>query len=487
MSKISRTLAELVPEWVSETQAAVCVSAISQDSRTVSDQCLFVARSGLQHRGVDFVEQAVNQGAVAVLLDSTELHECPELSVPVIAVPDLHQNIGLVAARFYDNPSKKMKVIGITGTNGKTSCAHFIAQAMNFLNVKTAIVGTVGNGFPHNLKAATHTTPDAIGLQKLLFDLLAEGAEAVVMEVSSHALEQGRVAAVEFDYAVFSNLSRDHLEYHGSMEAYGKAKARLFSDFDLTCSIINTDDSFGRRLLAGLQHRRSVSVGRIRGDYHLAAYRLALHGIEAELKTNKGNFAFSSKIIGEFNLDNLLLVAATLSEQGFSALQVMEALAKLDSVPGRMQAIVAADRPLVIVDYAHTPDALEKALQAVRAHTTGTLWCVFGCGGDRDAGKRELMGNIADQLADHLVVTSDNPRSESPDEIIEMIESGIQQHIPAIESDRAKAIDLAINQAAAEDVVLIAGKGHEDYQEIDGTRFPFSDVLISKRILGVAA
>ncbi|EAR59722.1 UDP-N-acetylmuramoyl-L-alanyl-D-glutamate--2,6-diaminopimelate ligase [Neptuniibacter caesariensis] len=488
MLKISKTLAELLPEWAEPTHSGIAVSAISQDSRTVVPGTLFVARSGLKHRGVDFIEGAVADGAVAVLIDSSELSDCPNVDVPVIGISDLVSEIGPVAARFYEQPSRAMTVVGITGTNGKTSCAHFVAQAMNNIGVKTAIVGTVGNGFPGLLEKATHTTPDAIGLQKLFAELKAAGAEAVVMEVSSHALEQGRVAAVDFDYGLFTNLSRDHLDYHGSMEAYGEAKARLFKEFNLKAALINGDDSFGRKLLRDESiEARKVSVGRLFGQYHFAAYRLALHGIEAELKTPAGNFAFASKIIGEFNLDNLLLVAALLSEQGFSKAQVMESLSQLDSVPGRMQAVVAADKPLVIIDYAHTPDALEKALSAVRAHTTGTLWCVFGCGGDRDAGKRELMGRIADQLADHLVVTSDNPRTESPERIIEMIEQGICQHEPAIEADRAAAIRLAIMQASPEDVVLIAGKGHEDYQEVGTKRYPFSDLEVSMRLLGVAA
>ncbi|WP_420554978.1 UDP-N-acetylmuramoyl-L-alanyl-D-glutamate--2,6-diaminopimelate ligase [Neptuniibacter marinus] len=488
MLKIEKTLAEIIPEWVDETCADLVVSTLSQDSRTVSPGTLFLARSGLQHRGVDFVIGAVAAGAVAVLLDESEKDDCPCVNVPIICIPNLVAQLGAIAARFYDEPSKKMTVIGITGTNGKTSCAHFLAQAMNVLKVKTAIVGTVGNGFPKDLNKATHTTPDAIGLQKLLAELNASGAEAVVMEVSSHALEQRRVDAVEFDYAVFTNLTRDHLDYHGSMESYGMAKAKLFSKDSLKKAILNIDDVFGRQLMLDQRiNCQKVSVGRVHGDYRLAAYRLALHGIEAEIKTVKGGFAFCSKVIGDFNLDNLLLVAAVLVEQGFSYGQLVDALSKLESVPGRMQAVVAANKPLVIIDYAHTPDALEKALQAVRAHTNGTLWCVFGCGGDRDIGKRELMGKIADRFADHLVVTSDNPRNEQPRKIIEMIESGISQHIPNIKVDRAEAIQLAIMQASPEDVVLIAGKGHEDYQEVAGKRHPFSDLVMTRKILGVAA
>ena len=245
---------------------------------------------------------------------------------------------------------------------------------------------------------------------------------------------------------------------------------------------------FGQCLLKSKDLKgKPVAVGRAHGQYLVAAYRLALHGIEAEFKTPFGAFAFSSKLIGDFNLDNLLLVVAALAEQQFSLPDIMNSLSKLDAVPGRMQAVVAADKPLVIIDYAHTPDALEKALEAVRAHTSGTLWCVFGCGGDRDQGKRELMGQIADKFADHLVITSDNPRTEQPESIIEMIQHGIRMHNPAIEADRANAIELAINGASHEDVVLIAGKGHEEYQEIGQQRYPFSDLTITQKIMGVAA
>lgn len=482
------TLAELLPEWVESSVAATLVSDICQDSREVASGALFIARSGLQHRGVDFVTAAVQNGAAAIVIDQSELAECPTVNVPVVGVEDLTAQIGVIAARFFANPSKSMQVIGVTGTNGKTTCAHFLAQTMNYLGVKTAIVGTVGNGFPGALATATHTTPDAVGLQRLFAQLQAQGAQAVVMEVSSHALEQGRVAGVEFSMGLFTNLSRDHLDYHGSMTAYGEAKARLFRDFALQTAIFNTDDAWGKQLYRDTNVQgKKVSTGRLHGDCHLLAYRLALHGIEAEVKTPYGDFAFASKIIGEFNLDNLLLVIAALAEQGFKPSEIMTGLAQLDAVPGRMQAVVVAQKPLVIIDYAHTPDALEKALCAVRAHTAGTLWCVFGCGGDRDQGKREQMGMIADRFADHLVVTSDNPRTEQPEHIIAMIESGICQHQPAIELDRAAAIQYAIDHADKEDVVLIAGKGHEDYQEIGRTRYPFSDVDVSMKIMGAAA
>lgn len=481
-------LQDLIPEWVDQPAAGVVVSSVSQDSRSIEPGCLFIARNGLQHKGTDFVRDAVEKGAVAVLVDCSELAECPEVPVPVVAVEQLNNQIGKIAACFYGEPSKSMQVIGITGTNGKTSCAHFTAQAMNALGTKTAIIGTVGNGFPGELAAATHTTPDAIGLQKLFAELKAEGAEAVVMEVSSHALEQGRVSGVDFDFALFTNLSRDHLDYHGDMQSYGAAKAMLFKNFALKAAIINGDDEFGKELLFDAEIKsKKVSVGRMQGEYSALAYRLGVNGIEAQLKTPQGSLQFKSQIIGEFNLDNLLLVAALLAEQGIALDRVVQSLGVLESVPGRMQALKSVGSPLVIIDYAHTPDALEKALSAAKAHTSGELWCVFGCGGDRDQGKRALMGSAADHLADKIIVTSDNPRSENPETIISMINEGIKLHAPEVEADRAIAIRNAINSASPDDVVLIAGKGHEDYQEIGGKRLPFSDLLVTKQVMGVAA
>lgn len=486
--KISKTLSEIIPEWVDMPDSGLVVSEISQDSREVGSGTLFIARSGLKHRGVDFVIGAVSKGAVAIVLDASEKSLCPAVDVPVILVPDLVNNLGLIAARFYGHPSQQLTVIGVTGTNGKTSCAHFIAQAMNHLAVRTAVIGTIGNGFPEELYQATHTTPDAIGLQRLFADLKAQGAAAIVMEVSSHALEQGRVAEVDFDYALFTNLSRDHLDYHGSMSAYGHAKKRLFTDYELKAAVINGDDEFGRSMLIDNAIRcRKVSVGRTQGDYLLAAYRMALSGMDVELKANQGNLAFGCEVVGEFNLDNLLLVTALLVEQGFSSEQVKNGLTCLQSVPGRMQAVVVAEKPLVIIDYAHTPDALEKALLAVRAHTSGDLWCVFGCGGDRDIGKRALMGAVAERLADQIVVTSDNPRSEEPESIIQMILEGCKESLPVVLPDREEAIRFSLNKAEVGDVVLIAGKGHEDYQEVDGVRTPFSDLLLSRAILEGAA
>ena len=492
MEKRACTLAELIPEWVTETYSGIRVSAVCQDSRQIEKGALFMARSGLKFKGVDFIDEAVHKGAQVVLLDETEVNDCPECSVPVVFIPQLTEKMSLIAGRFYGEPSKALRMIGVTGTNGKTSCTHFLAQIMNGLGTKTAIIGTVGNGFIDDLQSATHTTPDAVGLQALLRDLQEQGAEAVVMEVSSHALDQGRVASIDFDYGLLTNLTRDHLDYHGTMLAYAESKARLFTDFDLSAAIFNVDDSFGLSLCEDKRVRGNrVSVGRMRGDYRISAYRLGMQGVDAEMSTPDGSIMFSCQIMGEFNLDNLLLVVATLLEQGYEHKAVEQEVSSLVAVPGRMEVVSATDLnkelPVVIIDYAHTPDALEKVLQTLRSHTQGALWCVFGCGGDRDQGKREEMGKIADQLADHIILTNDNPRHEAAEKIISMIEQGVSKHQPEIVTERQDAIEKAIQQAGKNDLVLIAGKGHEDYQEVGEIRYPFSDLQVCHSVMEAVA
>lgn len=488
MGALTRQLDELIPEWVDTALSGIRVSGVCQDSRELKAGDLFLARSGLKFRGVDFIPQAIQAGVAVILLDEAECIDLPPVDVPVIPVPGLAGKMSLIAARFYGEPSKTLCMVGVTGTNGKTSCAHFLAQAMNKLGKRTAVIGTIGNGFPGELETATHTTPDAVGLQTLLHHLQNEGAEAVVMEVSSHALDQGRVDAVHFDYGLFTNLTRDHLDYHGSMDAYAEAKARLFRHFDLDAAILNVDDPYLAQLKSDDSIRGKVfAVARSQGEHCFAAYRLGVRGIEAEIRNPHGPICFTSPIVGEFNLDNLLLVSTTLQAQGYTAAEVAGALSAIKAVPGRMEMVLVPGKPVVVVDYAHTPDALEKALQSLRSHAQGKLWCLFGCGGDRDQGKRAEMGAIADRLADHVLLTNDNPRSEAPEQIIKMIETGVVKHRVLIERDRERAIALAISQAEENDLILVAGKGHEDYQEIDGVRYPFSDVEVCHRIMGVAA
>lgn len=467
---------------------AVALTGICNDSRRVQGGDLFLACRGGQFDGSRFIDDAIERGAVAVLCDS---HYSGSASVPVIEWADLAAQQGELAQAFYRRPAAAMQMIGITGTNGKTSCSHFVAQAMSRLGQKTAVIGTTGNGFVDALQAATHTTPDAVQLQQLLAQLRDQGAVAVAMEVSSHALEQDRVAEVEFEQAVFTNLSRDHLDYHGSMQAYADAKAKLFIGSGIKRAVINTDDKFGLQLWQQLPAAiESIAIGSqpVAGARQLWIKNCQLNerGIQAKVDSPWGELQVDSPLLGQFNLYNLLSALAVLVGAGQEPQSALAALNQLQGVEGRMQAFTAADKPLVVVDYAHTPDALEKALLSLRQHCSGQLWCLFGCGGNRDPGKRPLMASIAEQHADRVLVTSDNPRSEDPDAIIEQVMQGLQSpQLAEQQRDRRVAIETMIKQASAGDVVLVAGKGHEDYQEIDGTRHPFSDIEIVNQCLAL--
>jgi UDP-N-acetylmuramoyl-L-alanyl-D-glutamate--2,6-diaminopimelate ligase len=483
------TLQQLLPEAVNTPLASLVIGGLSQDSRTLQAGELFFARPGLTHRGLDFIPAAAARGAVAVLVDEAEAAALgdTDFGVPVLAIEQLARRIGPIAALFYGAPSQSMQLIGVTGTNGKTSCAHYIAQGLNLAGRRTALIGTVGNGFIDALAPASHTTPDPIALQRLLADFRDRGAQAVVMEVSSHALDQGRVAGVAFDIAAFSNLSRDHLDYHGSMDAYGAAKARLFDAMAVARLAINADDAFGRELLQ--RHFAAACQVLAFGttpdcDVYPVSHQLNSSGMRLRLHTALGEFDVQNRLLGHFNLSNLLLSAAVLQLAGLDSAQLQRGLNGLKPVCGRMECFGGGELPLVVIDYAHTPDALEKALQALAEHADGQLWCLFGCGGDRDNGKRAHMGAIASALADQVVITSDNPRSEDPLRIIAMIQDGIDGRTPCqVEPDRALAIGRVIASARAGDIVLIAGKGHEDYQEIHGQRRPFSDQQVAQQAL----
>ncbi|GGB87714.1 UDP-N-acetylmuramoyl-L-alanyl-D-glutamate--2,6-diaminopimelate ligase [Marinobacterium zhoushanense] len=488
-------LSQLLPQ-VPQRLAALRVSGLCIDSRKVQAGDLFFARSGVQHRGADYIGQAALQGAVAAVVDEHELAEeaVQQFSIPVLRVAGLDAQLGYAASRFYGEPSREMRVIGITGTNGKTSCAHYLAQALNSCGLRAALIGTVGNGFPGLLREATHTTPDPISLQAELARLRAEGAQAVVMEVSSHALDQGRVAGVQFDAAAYTNLTHDHLDYHGDMAAYAKAKARLFTDYGAPLQVLNADDAEGRVLLAQPCPAGGERIGFSLHDSGVQVYvehlTLRAQGLMFELHTPWGEVLVTAPLLGEFNVSNLLLVAALLGGLGFELSNIASALAQLEPVCGRMERLSAPGMPTVIVDYAHTPDALDKALQATRAHMEGSsrLWAVFGCGGDRDNAKRAVMGQIAAAGADEIVLTSDNPRSENPHSIIQMIQQGIPQgRAVHVEPDRAQAIAFAVAHAAPGDMVLVAGKGHETYQEVNGVRSAFSDQEHVRSALSVRA
>jgi UDP-N-acetylmuramoyl-L-alanyl-D-glutamate--2,6-diaminopimelate ligase len=453
------------------------------DSRKIKPGDLFLAYPGLRADGRLHITQALAAGASAVLWESTGFQWNADWRVPNRGVADLRLHIGAIASHFFGNPSRDMWLAGVTGTNGKTSCSHWIAQSLTRLGRKTAVIGTLGSGFPEALDEALNTTPDALSLQAKLAQFRNRGAVACAMEVSSHGIDQGRINSIEFDVALFTNLSRDHLDYHKTMEDYGAAKAKLFHWPHLTHAVVNVDDPFGREIAQSIDRSQVDVLGYGFGKGEIAGHRLDLstRGLKLEITTPWGPAQLSSGLIGKFNAANLLGVLGVLMTAEISLQDAVDALAHATAVPGRMQMIRLQDAPLVVVDYAHTPDALEKALRTLRdlLPAGARLHCVFGCGGDRDPGKRPLMGEIATRLADRVIITSDNPRSENPHAIIQDIVAGAHPN-HAIEPDRSNAIFRALQAAAPQDAVLIAGKGHESYQEIEGERLPFDDVQVAR-------
>ena len=479
-------LADLVTEIaVPGPSAGLRVSGLALDSRAVRPGDLFLALRGQRHDGRDFLAAAAAAGAVAALVDAAT----PGAPLPVFEVAELAQRISAIAGRFYGEPSRALAVTGITGTNGKTTCCQLLAQLFTALEAPAGVIGTLGAGL---LGAAPQdtgfTTPDAVATQRLLAELRAAGARRVAMEVSSHSLAQGRVAAVRFHTALFTNLSRDHLDYHAGMDAYRDAKARLFRQLGLQVAVVNLDDPVGRTIAAELPahvRRLGYSAQGRGAELRVVWADFGAAGIRARIATPWGTGELSSPLPGAFNLANLLAVIAAACGQGFALDAVLAAVPRLRAAPGRMQE-VGGGRPRVIVDYAHTPDALAQTLAALRPATEGRLWCVFGCGGERDRGKRPQMGTVAARGADVLVLTSDNPRGEDPQGILAEILAGLsapQRATVAVMADRRRAIEHAIAAAAAEDCVLIAGKGHETWQEIHGVRWPFDDAAVARAAL----
>ncbi|SCK10929.1 UDP-N-acetylmuramoyl-L-alanyl-D-glutamate--2,6-diaminopimelate ligase [Vogesella sp. LIG4] len=465
----------------------VAVSRVETDSRRVLPGDLFLACRGEFTDGRDFIAAALEKGAAAVLWDDADGFAWnPAWQVPNLPVANLRANAGIVAAHIYGQPSRDMAVIGITGTNGKTSISHWLAQAYALLGEKAALIGTVGNGFYGELTQTTHTTPDPITVQQKLAEYRRQGASVVSMEVSSHGLDQFRVNGVAFRTAVFTNLTRDHLDYHGSMEQYGASKAKLFHWEGLQHAVINADDAFGRTLAAGIDSSKTrvISYGLEQGDVRPLSLAANLDGLQLTVTTPWGDAEIKSPLLGRFNAANMLACLAVLCANGVALEAAARVLGKIQPARGRMQRIGSSLEPLVVVDYAHTPDALDKALATLAEirPAGGKLFCVFGCGGDRDTGKRPIMGGIAERIADVAVVTSDNPRSEDPQAIINGILAGMQA--PGhVEIDRAAAIHWAVLQARVGDVILIAGKGHEEYQDIAGVKHPFSDFRVAEDAL----
>jgi UDP-N-acetylmuramoyl-L-alanyl-D-glutamate--2,6-diaminopimelate ligase len=475
------------------------VTGLALDSRLVVPGDLFFACAGHRTSGVAFIGDAIAAGAVAVVFDAADdaVARGAGAAVPLFAVERLAERLGPVAARFHREPSHDMVVIGITGTNGKTSCAHYLARALAAGGDRCGLIGTLGYGEPDALRPGLHTTPDALTLQAELARLRDAGVGHVAIEVSSHALEQHRTAGTLFAGAVFTNLSHDHLDYHADLAAYGLAKKKLFMMPGLRFAAINRDDPFGRELIASLvPDIRCVAYGLgdpaagLDAQFHIDAADVVLSdtGLRLEIESSWGEGILEAPLLGSFNAENLLAVLSALLMMDIPFGESLERLSALRPVTGRMERFGGGQgRPLVIVDYAHTPDALTQALAAVRPHCAGSLWCVFGCGGNRDRSKRPLMGAAAARLADRVVLTSDNPRDEDPDAIIAAIRAGIDRSdsVEAI-PDRTAAIRHAIGAAGSGDVVLVAGKGHEDYQIVGGRRLPYSDQAVVAAALEVA-
>ncbi len=461
------------------------ITGLALDSRLVRPGDLFLAVPGGSAHGIRYLGQAIERGAAAVVWEPTEGQESSRtaVSIPVVKLPNLRHMLGTIADRFFCHPSREMTVIGVTGTDGKTSVSQFLAQALHQPGQLCGIIGTLGYGLYGQLLDGPHTTPDAIRLQAELSTLREFGARHVVMEVSSHALEQRRVDGTALDMAVLTNVSRDHFDYHGSLKSYAGAKRRLFDVPTLRHAVLNLDDAFGkawRRELDGqikvLGYR--LSPGAAPEDNALVVTRIdeGSHGLCLELHTPWGEGALECALLGRFNASNLLATLGVLLLLGVPLADALHRLSRLRTVTGRMESFGGGEQPLVVVDYAHTPAALENVLSALRAHCRGRLWCVFGCGGDRDPGKRSLMGSAAQRLADEIIITDDNPRHESPAGIVKDILAGVSNpDFNRVVHDRTRAIAMAVNSALRDDVVLIAGKGHERAQIVGDQRRPFSD------------
>lgn len=471
----------LLSPWIDVDLQSIDILHIENDSRKVVPGTLFFAYPGYLVDGRNYISSAIEQGAVAVVYESTGFALPIDEVVPCIGIDGLKDKLAAIAARFYANPSNRLKVIGITGTNGKTTVAYQLAAAYSALDEKSAYIGTIGQGLIGNLKTLANTTPDGMCLQKLFATYLKQRVTTVCMEVSSHALCEGRVNNIDFVEAIYTNLSREHLDYHKTMLQYAAAKAQLFTNTNLQRAVINIDDQYANIMLAACPEVCEVFTYGFseEADFQAYAAEFNLSGCRFKVKSRYANTDLACKGIGSFNIYNSLAIFVSLVVSGYAVSQVVKVIGNLDSVSGRMELV--AKRPYVFIDYSHTPDALENALQSlvnlqINSDSKGKVWVVFGCGGDRDPGKRALMGKVASRLADNVIVTSDNPRTEDPLQIINDIMQGIdttkncQQVI-----DREEAIISALRLAQTEDSILIAGKGHEDYQIIKDKKIHFSD------------
>jgi len=528
------TLSELLVGFA-DVPSGCELTSITLDSRNVTEGALFVALKGTLQHGLSYAEVARKNGAAAIIWESDDAIAASSVAtstdskIPEIEIKDLRDKLGLIANRFYASPSHSLNMIGITGTDGKTSVSHFIAQALE----QSAVIGTIGIGPLDDLQTASLTTPDVITVHKNLAEMKSQGISSIAMEVSSHALDQGRVSGVEFDVAVLTNLTRDHLDYHGTVEAYAKAKERLFNWPGLKAIVANLDDEFGQKIVSKAKEKALMlrlhtnnSVARFKqqngklikksGGGAIAskstqngeqqAMTIVAYGVgkadqypESTLVAENAEFGnegikaavvfgdqqgeLKASVLGRFNLSNLLAALGAMLAMDMSLKDALVKINTVQTVAGRMEKVASASF-LTVVDYAHTPNALASVLKALREHAKNNLICVFGCGGDRDAGKRPLMAAVAEKYADEVIVTDDNPRSESPQEIMKDIVAGfINPESAKIEHDRATAIQIALNQAKTGDAVLIAGKGHENVQILANGTIPFSDRQQAAKVL----
>jgi UDP-N-acetylmuramoyl-L-alanyl-D-glutamate--2,6-diaminopimelate ligase len=479
-------LSELLPD-VPGVPAELAITGLVQDSRAIRPGDAFVAIAGFGAHGLNFVDVAREAGVAAILFEPPAPADIPA-PADAIAVPGLRARLGELGDCFHGRPSQAMTVVGVTGTNGKTSTVQLLTQAWALRGVRNGSIGTLGAGLYGEVVPTGFTTPLVLQLHALLAQLRDAGAQAVAMEVSSHALDQGRVDGVHFDVAVFTNLTRDHLDYHGDMQAYGAAKAKLLAWPGLRAAVVNLDDAYGRELRAALPagtHTIGLSSRGAQADVRAENVVLDATGIGFDLIVGDERASVQSPLLGRFNVDNLLAVAGALHALGETADAIATTLSQLQPVAGRMNRLGGDHAmPLVVIDYAHTPDALEQALSSLRAHAQGRLVCVFGCGGERDVGKRPQMAAIAEAGADLVIVTDDNPRGEDGDAIVADIVKGFSRPgAVLVQRDRAAAIARAIGAASASDIVLVAGKGHEPYQEIAGVRHPFDDTAVARALL----
>ena len=489
---ITKSLNDLLMDFTA-VDVSIDISGVAIDSREVKPGDLFMAYRGSQCNGTDYIDDAIQSGAVAIAIDEDEEINLKSISVTTVRVPDLRKQAGLIISRFFDEPSKEMQVIGVTGTNGKTTVSYMLAYALYVLGKNSAVAGTLGYGRFRQIETGTVTTPDPVKLHSL-FSSWRDEVDFVAMEVSSHALDQGRVTGTAFDIAIFTNLSRDHLDYHKTLEDYADAKFQLFESPGLKHAIINIDDAYGAQLVDSLPGALNIVAYSTKSNQpesdnkdvsFVYCEKSEIDALKTELTVQSpwGQATIQTSLLGEFNSENILAAFSTLCVSGFAVEKVAATLSGFTGIPGRMEYFAAEDGPLLVVDYAHTPDALEKALTALRPYCSGKLHCVFGCGGDRDVGKRSQMGSIAELLSDQIVLTNDNPRNESQEKIVENILAGVKDKSRiTIKYDRSDAIINTFLCANKDDVILIAGKGHETTQQIGPTLLPFSDRELARRL-----